>query len=480
MTAPVIVWFRQDLRLDDNPALLAAAASGRPVIALYILDDETPGKWAPGGASRWWLHHSLKSLSAALEVAGPGLTLMRGPAGPALDRAIAASGAEAVFWNRCYEPYAVTRDTALKASLKARGIEAQSFNASLLCEPWSITNKAGEPFKVFTPFWRACQDRGLPSEIHRAPRHIFAARRIAGDALDSWALCPTRPNWAREFGEHRTPGEPGAKARLAAFLDDALRAYAHGRDRPGQSLTSGLSPHLHFGEIGPRQVVRAVRAAADANPALEAQAAKYLAEIGWREFSYHLLHQAPALPEANFKPEFGAFPWASDPDGLRRWQRGQTGIPIVDAGMRQLWRTGWMHNRVRMVTASFLVKHLLIHWQHGAAWFWDTLVDADLASNSASWQWVAGCGADAAPYFRIFNPVLQGERFDPDGAYVRRFVPELAALPDKWLHKPWEAPAPVLHAAGITLGETYAAPMIDLQRGRDRALAAFSQIRKAA
>lgn len=480
MAAPVIVWFRQDLRLDDNPALLAAAATGKPVLPLYILDDVTPGKWAPGGASRWWMHHSLEALAASLARAGLTLTLKRGPAGPLLDQVIAASGADAVFWNRCYEPYAVTRDTALKAALKARGLDVQSFNAALLCEPWTVATKAGAPFKVFTPFWRACQDAGITAETHRAPPEVAAAKPLAGDTLSSWRLLPVKPNWAPEFSRHWSPGEAGAKARLAAFLDGAFPDYADGRDRPDHQLTSGLSPHLHFGEIGPRQVVRAVRAAADARPGLEAQAAKFLAEIGWREFSYHLLHQSPGLPEDNFRPEFDAFPWAEAGAGLDAWRKGQTGIPIVDAGMRQLWRTGWMHNRVRMVAASFLVKHLLIHWRHGADWFWDTLVDADLASNSASWQWVAGCGADAAPYFRIFNPVLQGERFDPDGAYVRRFVPELSPLPDKWVHKPWEAPESVLRAAGFKLGRDYPEPMIDLHHGRDRALAAFAQIRKAA
>jgi deoxyribodipyrimidine photo-lyase len=480
MSAPIILWFRQDLRLDDNPALLAAAHSGRPVLPLYILDDETAGKWAMGGASLWWLHHSLHALAADLKTRGLTLVLKRGPAAKALDEIIAASGADTVFWNRCYEPSAVARDTDIKTALKSRDFDVQSFNAALLCEPWTVKTKMGEPYKVFTPFWRACQEMGIDTETHRAPASIAPAKTVPGDTLDQWHLLPTRPNWAKGFSAEWTPGEAGAKERLAAFIDGPMSGYAEGRDRPDQTSTSGLSPHLHFGEIGPRQIVRAVRAAVAHSPGLEGQAAKFLSEVGWREFSYHLLHQAPHLPDQNFRPEFDEFPWAKGAAGLKAWQQGRTGVPIVDAGMRQLWQTGWMHNRVRMVVASFLVKHLLIHWQHGAAWFWDTLVDADLANNSASWQWVAGCGADAAPYFRVFNPILQGEKFDPHGDYVRRFVPEIAALPDKWLHKPWEAPADVLKAAGLKIGRDYPEPLIDLQHGRDRALAAFAQIRKAA
>ncbi len=480
MVSPVIVWFRQDLRLDDNPALMAAAQTGAPVLPLYILDDDTPGSWAMGGASRWWLHHSLTALEASLKKLGLPLILRHGPAAEMLDKVIAESGADIVLWNRCYEPFAIKRDAAIKSALKAAGNTVETFNASLLCEPWTVKTRAGEPFKVFTPFWRACQDAGLPIETQTPPKKIAAAKPVASDVLASWKLLPTKPNWAKSFAPEWTPGEAGAKERLADFIDEALGDYADGRDRPDLTATSRLSPHLHFGEIGPRQGVGAIRAAADRKPGLDAQAAKSLAEIGWREFSYHLLHQFPGLPSDNFRAEFDAMPWLKNAAGLKAWQRGQTGIPIVDAGMRQLWQTGWMHNRVRMVVASFLVKHLMIDWRHGAAWFWDTLVDADLANNSASWQWVAGCGADAAPYFRVLNPILQGEKFDPNGAYVRQFVPELAKLPDKWMNKPWEAPDDVLRAAGITLGRTYPEPVIDLQRGRERALAAFAAIRKAA
>ncbi len=480
MASPVIVWFRQDLRLDDNPALLAAAKSGHPVLPVYILDDETPGKWAMGGASRWWLHHSLASLAASLKDRGLTLILKRGAAATVLDDLLKTSSAGAVYWNRCYEPYAIKRDTAIKSSLAARAIDVQSFNASLLCEPWTVKTKSGEPFKVFTPFWRACNEVGIDDETQPAPATLKSAKPLPSDDLANWRLTPTDPNWAAGFANDWVPGEKSAKTRLASFLEAALKAYSDGRDRPDQANTSGLSPHLHFGEIGPRQVVRAVRAATASNSELQKHGEKFLSEIGWREFSYHLLHQAPHLPDRNFKPEFDALPWLNNAGALKAWRSGKTGVPIVDAGMRQLWQTGWMHNRVRMVVASFLAKHLLIDWQHGASFFWDTLVDADLASNSASWQWVAGSGADAAPYFRVFNPVLQGEKFDPNGDYVRRFVPELAKLPNKWLHKPWEAPGDVLRAAGVKLGRDYPEPLIDLQRGRDRALAAFEKIKKAA
>ncbi len=481
MSAPVIVWFRQDLRLSDNPALAAAAASGGPVVPVYILDEKGAGPWPMGGATRWWLERSLAALDAALAAKGSRLILRRGDAADILPALVAETGATSVLWNRRYEPAAVAQDTALKAALTARGIDARSFNAALLVEPWQAKTQSGTPFKVFTPFWRACLAQGLADDAGDAPAAIAPPPAgLASDLLASWALYPARPDWAARFGEVWQPGEAGARARLADFLDGPVADYAEGRDRPDRDATSMLSPHLHFGEIGPRQIVRAVGFAADRRPGLQPQADKFLSEIGWREFSTHLLHQFPALPERCFRPEFDAFPWADNQAALTVWQQGRTGIPIVDAGMRQLWNHGWMHNRVRMVVASFLVKHLLVPWQHGAAWFWDTLVDADLANNSASWQWVAGCGADAAPYFRIFNPVLQGERFDPDGAYVRAHVPELAQMPARFIHKPWDAPAGMLAAAGVVPGRTYPHRIVDLQQGRDRALAAFDSLKSAA
>ena len=471
-SAPVIVWFRNDLRVTDNPALDAAVGSGRGVICLYILDPEE--RPSLGGASRWWLHGSLASLSRSLEDRGARLVLRRGPAAATLQAVIEEAKACAVFWNRCYDPASVIRDTALKADLSANGHEVRSFKAGLLHEPWEIRSKSGESFRVFSAFWRACALAPEPGVPLPAPRRIpQAAIAPASDPLEALDLLPTRPDWAGGLRRSWTPGEAGAMARLDAFLDSALGGYRAGRDLPGQETTSRLSPHLRFGEISPRQVWTRVRLLS----AHSADAEKFLAEIGWREFSYHLLFHFPDLAHRNLRPAFDRFAWSTPGAELPAWQKGRTGYPIVDAGMRELWETGWMHNRVRMITASFLVKHLLIPWQAGEAWFWDTLVDADPASNPASWQWVAGSGADAAPYFRIFNPVLQGEKFDADGAYVRRWVPELGRLPDRWLHRPWEAPREVLAGAGVELGRTYPHPVVDHGWARDRALSAFARIK---
>ncbi|MCM0019577.1 MAG: DNA photolyase family protein [Tagaea sp.] len=466
---PLLVWFRQDLRLADNPALREAIAAGAPVIPVYVLDDATPGAWAPGGASRWWLHRSLDALVRGLEKLGLRLILRRGAAQACLAKLIAETGAAGVYWNRCYEPFAVARDKAIKAELEARGLAAKSHNAGLLFEPWTVKSKTGTPFRVFTPFWKACLAGEAPPVPVPAPaRATPPATWPASDALDDWALRPTKPDWAGGFSVW-TPGEAGAQARLAGFVERALDGYAGARDRPDIEATSRLSAHLHFGEISPRQCFHAGR-----------RSEKFLAELGWREFAHHLLFHIPDLPETALRAEFRGFPWRDDDAKLRAWQRGRTGYPIVDAGMRELWQTGWMHNRVRMIAASFLVKHLLLPWPAGQAWFWDTLVDADLASNSASWQWVAGCGADAAPYFRIFNPMLQGAKFDPGGVYVRRFVPELAGLPDRYLHAPWEAPADALRAAGVELGVDYPHPIVDHGEARARALAAFQSLKEAA
>lgn len=476
---PVLLWFRQDLRLADNPALHAAVASGRPVLPVYILDDETPGAWRLGGAARWWLHHSLAALARNLGTLGAPLVLRRGEARRVVTDLVRDTGAAAVYWNRCYEPQAIARDETIKAMLKQDGIEARSFNSALLHEPWTVENKAGEPFRVYSAFWRACLARDEPEAPLPAPKALVPAT-AESDHLEDWALLPTAPNWAKDFEAAWTPGEDGARDRLTGFLDEAVNRYKAQRDRPDIAATSRLSPHLHFGEIGPRQIWHATQAAIAAGGASETSALKFLSEVGWREFSHHLLYHNRTLPEAPLRPEFADFPWHENGAALAAWQRGRTGYPIVDAGMRELWATGWMHNRVRMIVASFLVKDLLIPWQEGEAWFWDTLVDADLANNAASWQWVAGCGADAAPYFRIFNPVLQGEKFDPDGAYVRRWIPELAQLPAAHIHKPWLAPDAVLAAAGVTLGESYPTPIVDHGTARDRALAAFSRIKKAA
>jgi deoxyribodipyrimidine photo-lyase len=467
-----IVWFRQDLRLQDNPALAAAIARGGPVVPVYILDTAGDGRWPEGGASRWWLHHSLAALDAALRERGSRLVLARGDSGEALRRLVKATGADAVYWNRRYEPAAIARDTALKAGL---GVEVKSFNAALLFEPHTVRNKSGGPFQVFTPFWKHCLTLEVDEPAKLSARALAApAEWPRSLALADLQLRPTI-RWDAGLAETWTPGEAGAQARLKKFVAAAMDGYADQRNRPDIAGTSALSPHLHFGEIGPRQIWAAVKASAKGSgifpPSRGAQV--FLSEVGWREFAHHLLFHFPHTPESPLRAEFAAFPWRKDPAQLKAWQRGATGYPIVDAGMRELWATGWMHNRVRMIVASFLVKHLRLPWQEGAAWFWDTLVDADLASNTLGWQWTAGCGADAAPYFRIFNPILQGKKFDPDGAYVRRWLPELAKLPTDFLHHPWEAPAAELAAAGIRLGRDYPQPIVDHGEARAAALAAL-------
>lgn len=452
---PIIVWFRQDLRLADNPALSFAAQSGRPLICLYVLDDETPGDWRMGGASRWWLHHSLTALDAALKGA---LVLRRGPAAQVVTALARETGADTVVWNRCYEPFAVERDTALKSALSEKGVTVHSFNGALLQEPWEIATAAGKPFRVFTPFWKVLRQREVPRPLP-APTRLRHAKAET-ETLAGWNLLPGHPDWATGFDW--TPGEAAAQDALYDFLD-RIAAYKTARDLPDRDGTSRLSPHLHWGEISPRQCWHAVRAR-EAGDGSET----FLKELGWREFCAQLLFHNPGLPTQPLDARFKAFPWRRSEKDFRAWTQGRTGIPIVDAGMRQLWQTGWMHNRVRMIAASLLIKHLGISWQRGAEWFWDTLVDADLASNSANWQWVAGCGADAAPFFRIFNPVLQGEKFDPGGAYVRAFVPELEAVPDKFIHRPWDAPHPP---------RDYPAPIVDLAAGRARALAGFRALK---
>jgi len=473
MPAPVILWFRRDLRLSDNPALSAAAAAGDPVIPLFILDEESDGVRPLGGASRWWLHHSLMSLMEGLDRLGSDTVLQS---------LIDESGAKGVFWNRLYDAASIERDTQIKKDLQDGGLTAESFNGSLLREPWTIETKAGDPYSVFTPFWKAILASGDPGPNEETPDALSAPDDpVASDDLDDWGLLPTGPDWTGGLREMWEPGEDSARDRLRAFHESALSDYADGRDIPGKHGTSMMSPHLYFGEISPRQVWHATRFWADAegSSAASSAAQSYLREIGWREFNHHLLFHFPTLPTDNVNQRFDDFPWVDNTEALEAWQKGRTGYPIVDAGMRELWETGWMHNRVRMVVASFLVKHLRIHWQQGEEWFWDTLVDADPANNAGNWQWVAGCGFDAAPYFRIFNPILQGEKFDKNGRYVRRWVAEVADLPDKYLHEPWEAPADVLEDAGIRLGETYPFPIVDHKTARQAALDAYDTVKKS-
>ena len=474
--APSIVWLRQDLRIADNPALAEAARSGRPVVPLFVL-DAADGSRPLGGASAWWLHHSLAALDDGLAAVGSGLVLRRGDAATIVDDLAREIGAAAVHWNRLYDGAAVSRDGALKARLQAGGVAAQSFNAGLLNEPWTVKTGQGGDFKVFTPYWRAARAQLDGVSTRPAPQAI-AAPQIwpRSDALASWRLRPSAPDWSGGFGDWR-PGEAGAALRLDDFLDRRLEGYGQARDRPAIDGGSRLSPHLHWGEIGPRQVWTRAQAHVHAGGRGGADLDKFLAELGWREFNHHVLFHRPDLTTANVRPQFDAFPWRDDPDGAEAWRRGRTGYPIVDAGMRELWATGFMHNRVRMIVASFLTKDLLVDWRVGEAWFWDTLVDADLANNAANWQWVAGCGADAAPYFRIFNPITQGERFDPQGAYVRRWVPELAGLPNSVLHRPWTAAPHELARAGVRLAATYPAPILDHALARKRALGAYASLK---
>ena len=479
-TAPVLLWFRQDLRLADHRALSAAIATGRPIIPVYILDDDTPGDWRIGGAGRWWLHKSLEALGADLEGLGSRLILRRGSSLDAVLALMEETGADAVYATRSYEPWARRLETDIAERLEARGRTFRRFAGGLLFEPEVPKTKAGDPFKVFTPFYKACLALDPPKPPLPRPTSSLPSPEgwPRSEDLDDWALLPRSPDWAGGFRESWEPGEAGAEARLQRFLDEAMAGYSDKRNRPDIEGTSRLSPHLHFGDISPHRCWQAVeeRLAADGQGAKGGRS--FLRELVWREFSYHLLFHWPHLPEKAFRPEFEAFPWDEDAAALAAWQKGQTGYPIVDAGMRELWQTGWMHNRVRMITASFLIKHLMIPWQVGENWFWDTLVDADLANNSASWQWVAGSGADAAPYFRVFNPILQGKKFDTKGAYVRRYVPELSKLSDDYLHAPWEAPEAVLAAAGIALGKNYPEPMVDHGKARQRALQAYDVIKK--
>jgi deoxyribodipyrimidine photo-lyase len=473
---PIIVWFRDDLRLSDHPALHAAAKTGAPVLCLFVLDDSVARP--PGAATRWWLAQSLRALEAAIAAHGGSLVLRRGPATRVIPELARESGARAVYWNGIAQAPHQAVERQLEAALARLGVDSHSFTGDLLVSPSAIRTKEGRGLRVFTPFWRRVLSLGDPPKPLPAPKQLRPAPAVASDALESWTLEPSKPDWAGGLRESWTPGEASARARLRDFLKHTAHAYVGDRDRPDREGTSGLSPHLRFGEISPRQVWHAARFAAAENQTIGPGVEKFLSELGWREFCRHLLHDHPDLATENLQTNFDGFPWKPDKTALAAWQRGRTGYPIVDAGLRQLWHTGVMHNRVRMVVASFLVKHLLIDWREGEAWFWDTLVDADAGSNPANWQWVAGCGADAAPYFRVFNPQLQGEKFDPDGTYVQRWVPELKEMPARLIHQPWQATPIELASAGVALGKTYPQPIIDHAKGRERALAAYAKIRK--
>ncbi len=476
MPKTAILWLRRDLRLSDNPALAAATARCERVLPLYIHAPEEESPWAPGGASRWWLHHSLAALDAQLRGRGSRLAIAQGPALDSLLRIAAAAGATEIFWNRLYGPATRERDSRIKATLRDRGLGCESHNALLLREPWDLLTGSREPYRVYSAFWRKLVASGLTLSTTRVPEGLPPAPDVHGEPLAALGLLP-RIAWDQGLAERWQPGELAALKRAGDFVDRDLAEYEQRRNLPAIAGTSSLSPHLHFGEIGPRQVLELI--ALRHGPVDGPVAEPYVREIVWREFAHHLLYHFPDTPDAPLDPRFARFGWRrDDADGLlRAWQQGRTGIPLVDAGMRELWHSGWMHNRVRMVVASFLTKNLRLPWQAGARWFWDTLVDADLASNTLGWQWTAGCGADAAPYFRVFNPVRQGERFDPEGTYVKRWCPELAGLPPIYVHQPWCAPPAALAAAGVTLGRDYPQPLVDLADSRREALAAFAQIK---
>lgn len=459
MTGTALVWLRSDLRIADNPALAAALKHGKAG-AIHIA--EPGGRLRRrGAASRWWLHHSLNRLADELAQLGVHLETLEGEADVELFKAVAANGANAVYWNRRYGPAEREIDAGIKARLKREGIETESFAANVLVEPFEMATGAGKPYSVYTPFWNALKKRDIAKPLPRPRQGEAVEPRRVDTGYDEAA-------WGRKIGKHWQIGETAARERLDRFLDELVADYAEGRDVPAKAATSGLSPHLAFGEISPRQVWHAAQAMAQHVPAKASAIDKFLSELAWRDFNYNQLYHREDIATVPMVEKYTWLKWRHAEAALEAWQQGKTGIPIVDAGMRELWETGVMHNRVRMLTASLLAKNLLIDWRKGEQWFWDTLVDADPASNPGNWQWVAGSGLDASPYFRIFNPVTQGERFDPDGDYVRRWVPEVAALPDRLVHRPWEAP----DASALD----YPEPIVDLKVSRERALEAFKAL----
>ena len=468
MRVTQIAWLRNDLRVADNPALNSAMDGADRAIALYIHEDVT-GVRPPGAAARWWLHQSLQALEADLAELGVELMVRQGDPAAIIAALVEDTAATAVFWNRRYAAGERVVDSAVKSWLAENGIKVQSYGANVLIEPWDIATGQDRPYSVFTPFWKTLRQRPIEQPIARPEKR--AARPVQTVDGDYQT-----PHWAKKLGQHWQIGEVAAQQVLSDFLDERVDAYPEERNIPANHATSGLSPHLRFGEISPRQIWHAATLASHLAPEKTSSIDKFLSEVAWRDFSYHQLYHRPDIAQEPMQPKYAGMSWRSAPQELRAWQSGATGLPIIDAGMRELWETGYMHNRVRMLVASLLSKNLLIDWRLGEQWFWDCLVDGDVASNPASWQWVAGSGLDAAPYFRIFNPVTQGVRFDAEGGYVRRWVPELAALPDKWLHNPWEAPKEVLKAAGVRIGASYPAPIVDLQSSRSRALAAAAAL----
>lgn len=474
MNNSALVWFRQDLRLADNPALYHAATENEFIIPLYIFDETLA--WSMGRAQQWWLHHSLLSLQQQFNKLGLDLILRRGNSRLILLEICKKYNINHVYWNRCYEAAVMQQDQKINQQLITQGIAVNNYNSSLLHEPWEISNKQGDYFKVFTPFWNKCLAVATNIKLLPTPK-LKQHPKIVSESLSDWQLLPNKPNWAIGFSKIWQPGEINAQRQFQKFLSEHLEDYPEARDFPAKNATSKLSPYLHFGEISPRHIWHNLKLI-EAHEAKSSRSCEhFLRQLGWREFSYYLLYHFPHFADENFKSKFNHFSWSYNKKSLALWQQGQTGYPIVDAGMRELWHSGYMHNRVRMIVASFLTKHLLIDWRQGAKWFWNTLVDADLANNSMGWQWVAGSGADAAPYYRIFNPILQGEKFDAKGEYVRRWLPELSKLPNTYLHKPWKASKTILHDAGIYLDKNYPNPIVDHDVARLRALERYKLIK---
>jgi len=469
MTEKVAIhWFRQDLRLSDNQAL-TKATEYKTVLPIYILDNKNSGDYALGEASRWWLHYSLKALDSCLDKK---LSMYHGDPQIVLNDILERFDVGAICWNRCYEPWRINRDTKIKEKLKKQKIKIHTYNSSLLWEPWEVKKNDGGFYKVFTPFYRkGCLNAGEPTIPLLRPKNTNYISDRKHTGIDGLDLLP-RVRWDKQLEPHWEIGEAGAQKKFRSFINKGLSFYKEGRNIPAKPYVSGLSPHIHFGEISPNQLWHTVKSIGD-----DENIEHFCSELGWREFSHSQLYYNPKLPYKNLQSKFDHFPWIENQDHLSAWQTGNTGIPMIDAGMRQLWQTGYMHNRVRMIVGSFLVKNLRLDWRHGERWFWNTLVDADLANNSASWQWIAGCGADAAPYFRIFNPVTQGQKFDPKGEYIRQYIPEIASLPDKYLFAPWETPELILKEAGIKMGLTYSYPIIDLKESRKSALIAFRSLK---
>ena len=468
-----IMWFRQDLRLNDNPAIIEANNSGLKILPVYILDDINSSNWKIGSASRWWLNESLKKLNDSLN---HNLCFMSGDSVKCLNNLISTYNVKSIYFNKCYEPWRIQSDEKIINFLSNKDINTFQLNGSLLFEPESTVKEDGTPYKVFTPFYRkgCLQNSPEPRIPLEKPKNIKFLKHVELQ-LEELELLPKK-NWYKDFKDDWSPGENGAREKLNQFLQLGIHNYKDGRNFPSKKNVSRLSPHLHHGEISPNTVWYEVKEKAETMDSYR-DGDHYLSELGWREFSYNLLYFFPYLPKENLQKKFDNFPWEENNESLIKWQKGETGYPIVDAGMRELWKTGYLHNRVRMIVGSFLVKNLLLHWHHGQEWFWETLVDADLANNSASWQWVSGSGADAAPYFRIFNPVTQGEKFDPNGEYIKHYIPELKNLNGKFLYAPWEAPESVLEAAGIELGKNYPKPIVDLKLSREKALAAFEELK---